>query len=281
MNFTPTETVLQDVAATISVTFRDQYGEPVAAGGTVTVNIATVSGTTVATDRVTSAGATGVYTASLTATETGSLDLLVCSWEDAGTVRAVTYVEIVGGVYLAASELVAREPSLQNMSAADRRRYIREAVEECERITGVSFVPRYRYAEVQVDSSGDVMLDTPYPRAVRTLTAAGTTVDVTDAVLKDTGRVCGLGVTLGYGAEAICGWEHGLDQPPEPIRAMVARRARARWHLTKSPEFDRQARFVMENGQTIGLASAGAWRTGDDEVDSVYQRWSMRVPGLA
>jgi hypothetical protein len=62
---------------------------------------------------------------------------------------------------------------------------------------------------------------------------------------------------------------------------MVARRARARWHLTKSPEFDRQARFVMENGQTIGLASAGPWRTGDDEVDSVYQRWSMRVPGLA
>ena len=66
-----------------------------------------------------------------------------------------------------------------------------------------------------------------------------------------------------------------------PVRAMVARRARYRLGLSTSPDQDRQARFVVQDGATIGFAQASAWRTGDDEVDSVYARFGWRTPGVA
>jgi hypothetical protein len=276
----PDETVLQRVAATAHVTFVDQNGDPTAAGGTVTVDIATIDGSTVATGRATTGGdGTGVYTAALTAVETADLDLLTFTWKDTGTARATTHVEIAGGAYFGLVALGRQEPSIANANKSDTqvRKALDEAIREAERCCAVSWVPRYNYGTVCAASDGTVVLDTPLVRSLRSVAdSEGNAVDFTDALLHDTGKVTRL-ATSGY---LTVGWEHGADRPPAPVLAMVARRTRYRLGLSISPDQDRQARFVMQDGQTIGFAHAGAFMTGDDEVDSVYSRFGWRVPGV-
>lgn len=278
-----TEQVLQRVAATITVTLVDQYGEGAAAGGAVTVDIATVAGTTVATARSTSAGSgTGAYTASLTAAETASLDLLVCTWKDGGTARATTLVEVQGATYGSKTALAVYEPSLGSLGTSQWRTALRQATEECERICGVSWVPRYRFEQVELDG-GTALLPTPLIRSIRSaVDEDGTTVSVSDVeVIGDlSGRLVAFPSAGEYGVLTV-GWEHGADRPPEAVLAKVARRVRYLAALSKSPDMDRQARLVMQDGQTIALASAGPFSTGDDEVDSVYMRHGYRVPGIA
>jgi len=277
----PDETVLKGVAATIHVTFVDQNGDPADAGGSVTVDIATASGTVVATARsTTNPTGTGTYIAALTATECANLDLLTCTWKDATVARAMTKVEIAGGTYWGLAALKEQEPSIRNSSRTEAqiRSALREAIEECERCCGVAFVPRYGYETVCVASDGTVVLETPLPRSVRSaVDVDGNAVDFADVELYETGKIARLGGS-GY---LTVGWEHGADRPPEPVRAMVARRTRYRLGLTSSPDQDRQARFVVQDGATLTFASASAWRTGDDEVDSVYSRFGLRVPGVA
>jgi hypothetical protein len=273
MNPQPDETVLQRVVATAHVTFVDQNGDPTAAGGTVTVDIAAADGSTVATGRATTGGdGTGVYTAALTATETADLDLLTFTWKDTGTARATTHVEIAGGSYFGLIALGRQEPSIANANKSDAqvRDALQQSIRECERCCAVAWVPRYNYGTVCAASDGTVVLDTPLLRSLRSVTdSEGNAVD--------TGKVTRLGAS-GY---LTVGWEHGADRPPAPVLAMVARRARYRLGLSISPDQDRQARFVMQDGQTIGFAAAGAFMTGDDEADSVYARFGWRTPGVA
>jgi hypothetical protein len=281
--------VLAGVAATINVSLVDQDGVAAAAVGTITVTITRADGTVIATGRSTSAGTgTGAFTAALTATETASLDTLTCSWLDGGVARLTTVVEVVGGYWFSVADARSAEGSLQDTSKYPTaaivavRRYVED---EFERIMGVAGVPRYRRLSIRGSNRSDLVLPDVAIRALREVTIYdGTTFSVSERaalIQRDEGVLTMVGsnwptwdVTVGY--------EHGLDRPPGNGKAMAIRRARRLLNQARSPLPDdvQSMRFVMQDGQTIGLNTAGKWRTGDDVIDSYLASFGRRTPGV-
>lgn len=282
--------IAKGVAATLSYQFVDADGTVAAPAGTVTVGITRADGTVLVAAGTPTVGATSApRTYALTAANNLLLDLLTVTWTDAGDTSAhTTLVEVVGGYYFSVARARAAEPSLQDTvkySAADVEAKRREVEDEAEDICGVAFVPRYRYVTLDGTGTSCLFLPDTLPRTLRSVTVSGTawTQDqLDDVMLSGAGRLAlDSGVwTYGRGT-VVVGYEHGYDRPPTGLAAAALTRLRSRLNMAKSDIPDRAERYVGTEGGVFALSMPGQFKTGLPDVDAVYERYSMRVPGMA
>lgn len=296
--------VLASAPATIRTSFADQDGTATAPGGAVTVDLARADGTSIETGRA--ASGTTVLSASLTAAETATLDLLTCVWKDAGNARATTRVEVVGGFYFSLADLRAFDDALIDTTKYPDAKILtvrREVEEECERITRRAFVPRYRRAVIEGPACAwgppsaagtfSVMLpdrDLRQIRAVTVTTPSGsTTMGSTirsSALLASSGLVTFRNdgsLPLASATSVTVEYEHGYDRPPADLRHAVLTRTRVRLNAEVTGVNAYATSFTQQGGGTWTLAQPGraGFETGIPEVDAIYGRYSARIPGIA
>lgn len=277
--------LLVGAAGSIEATFLSADGEPVAATGTVTVVVTRADGTAVTVGTPTAGTETGKYTATITASVAGTLDVLTAVWSDNGVARVTTRHEIVGGYYFTLGEARASDPTLQDAASYTSAaiRIARSEVErEAEEITGVAHVPRFAEEILDGDGSATLLLPRTAVRAVRAVLLDGVEIDdLATLRVSPNGRlVRSTAWPLGE-RNVTVQYEHGYDRPnPEIKRAALTRlRHRLNFSLTGVP--DRAVNFSAGDGGTFQLATAGRYATGIPEVDAVYARYSQRVAGLA
>lgn len=284
--------ILKGAPATLSVILLDQNGEPRSAGGDLTVEVTRADGTTLkaAGTAATTGSNAGQYTVTLSATETDTLDLLTAVWTDSAGGTATTTYEVVGGFYFSIPEARLSDDTLTaDEYSSDYIAAVRQEVEEeCELITGRSFVPRYRY--VEISGIGQAELTLPIAsdvRAIRSVSVDG--VAFNESSLADL-FVTGAGVlsrkTLGNfargTANVVIGLEYGWDAPPADLKRAALTRLRSRLNMDRSAIPDRATTFSNPDG-TFGLAAPGrnGWETGIFDVDVVYNRYATNTPVFA
>lgn len=296
--------ILAGVDATIRTSFADQDGTATTPGGAVTVDLTRADGTSIATGRT--ATGTSALSATLTAAEAAQLDLITCVWKDAGATRATTRVEVVGGFYFSLAELRAFDDSLVDTNKYPDAKILtvrREVEEECERITRVAFVPRFRRAVIEGPSctwgppapvgTFSVMLPDPRPRQIRSVavtTPSGTTTMGStirsSALLASSGLVTFRNdgsLPLATAESVTVEYEHGYDRPPADVRHAVLTRTRIRLNAEVTGVNAYATSFTQQGGGTWTLAQPGraGFETGIPEVDAIYGRYSARIPGIA
>lgn len=293
-------------AASLSVQFLDQDGEPTAAVGAVTVDVARADGTAIATGAATTttAGPPPIYNYALSAANNARLDLLTLTWKDAGVARTTSNVDVVGGYYWTVAELRAFDSKIDNNLATDAAiRAIRREVEDtCERITGCAWVPRYRRKNYSIDAGqparasgwvSKLLIDEWNPRTIRSArvyTDATTYTSFTNAELAaiiprewgalergDTGawQVSAGGTVLEI--------EHGYDRPSSDIKHASMTHARYLCYRERTGIPDRATSWTPAEGGFYQIATPGVgpFETGLPDVDAVYKRASVKVPGIA
>jgi hypothetical protein len=288
---------LRGAPATIAVTWTDQYGEPSAVGGAVTVRVQSADGTDVvsAGSSTVAGGDVGVYTRALTAAQTASLALLTATWTDAASgATRTTYHELVGGFYFSVATARAFDDKITTDLANDARvRAVRQEVEtECELITGVAWVPRY--ARVTVSGADDVSIVLPnaairsvrsvrtYDQTMSSYTAFTVAQLVALAVYDDgivtrtDGNVFDAGVR-----NMVVELEHGRERLPADLQHATLTRLRSRLYMEKTGIPDRATTYTPAEGGTFAIAQPGLYSTGLPEVDAVYSRYSLRRTRIA
>lgn len=292
------ERLLVDVAATLSVTLLDGYGEPADAAGAVTVDITQGDGTALVTGGATAnPSGTGTYTYALAAGSNTDTQLLTATWKDGGTARLSTVHEVVVGFFFSLAEIEARITDLGDITdgatVQAKARRVRDEVErECERITGTAWVPRY--ARVRVSGNGGPSLVLPEgiwkPTALRSARIYTSATEYTTftsderaavicveggALVRNDGQVWTAGLE-----NIVLEVEHGYLQPPEELKHAAMTRFRTVFNREDKAVPDRAERFVLDGGATFVLAAPGPLKTGLPDVDAVYERWSRRTPGV-
>jgi hypothetical protein len=267
--------ILQSTPATISESWYQ--GATIQDPGTVTVTVTRDDGTIVTTG---SAGGTGAAarTFQLTAADTAQLDQLTATWTSADLGTLTTVVEVVGDFLFTINEAhTAGLASYTDDQIAGARTRVEQALEDA---CGAAFVPRYDRATLNGDGTTVLRLTRPYLRRVRwasTVTAGVTTAllttDLSALSLSAAGFVSGYTWPTGYG-NVLVGFEHGMDRPPEPVRAAAL--DYARFLLTQDSSIDSRAeRLVTDDGTLV----FGGGATGLPSVDRVID--SYRLPAIA
>lgn len=283
--------ILQGRAATLTFNNTDFNGVTADAVGTMTVGIVGLDGTEIlAAGSATTHGATGVYQRALTAAQTADLNQLTVTWTDSGGGDTVTTVDIVGGYYFSVQEARASDQTLGGQAAytdADVIRVRQEVEEECERITGRAFVPRFARAILSGRGTSYVFLPTGDLRSVRQVLNDGTALtgpEIAGLVLTEHGAIMhDTGVfTLGFGSVVI-DYEYGWDSPPADLKRAALTRLRHRLNMAKSGIPDRAVSFTQEGGGTFSVATPGmrGAHTGIPDVDEVYDAYALNVPVVA
>jgi hypothetical protein len=277
------------VAATLRWTSTDEWGNPATAGGAVTVTVTRYAGGAV----LTGASATedpvnpGFYTAAISATALASLDLLPATWSVGATAVATTQIEVCGGFYFSISDLRASSDTLgrtgENGFSNPDLAYFRDRAErEAEYICGRAFVPRFR--AITLDGTDDFVIQVPDPDVRRVVSASvdgtaltGPQVAALKVIDRQINQPWGNIWAAGQGNVALV-YEHGMDRPPPEIRGGAFRRCRAMAYADGPGDagFPAQARSGTVDGTSVQLDTAGVLKTGDAEVDAVYDRWSLR-----
>lgn len=300
MDFSPTpdQRIVQGAPATLEVIFTDQNGEPAAAPTTVTVGVTRGNGTVLiaaGTATSTDTQTTGRYTVALTTANTATLDLLTVTWTS-GSAVLTRLVEIVGGVYFTVAEARQTDPSLtQKYSDARIIAVRREVEEECELITGVAWVPRYRRLTLDGTFSNSLSLpDTLVPRVVRSVNLtqpngspvvwtntqlAGIYCDI-DGVLRLTDGTYWPGNF--WPGNLVIEVEYGYDRPPADLKAACLLRLADRCRAFNTGIPSRATSYTLGDlGGVYKLDQASGWKTGIPDVDGPYQRYTRRVPAIA
>jgi hypothetical protein len=270
------------IGAPVTLTYqhRAANGEPVAPGGTPTVTAVDSLGGTVTVGSVTDVG-NGVYTAVVAAGQNTEPDLWAVTWT-ADTVAHTSIVSTVAGIYFDSETLRDLEPTLN-----DEQRYPTETLIEkrgiveleAERITGRAFVPRFGVAEM-AGSPNDLVLpewDIRSVRWIETIAANGTATPWTQPQLDEVTGNLDAGVLSGvvWPTRVRVGFEFGFDHPPDDVRQAAAKRLRWFCNRPASTIPDRATSYTVDGG-TYRIQTANRDRTGDDDVDAVYQSWSRR-----
>lgn len=280
--------ILVGTPAVLSVIWKDQSGEPVAATGAVHVVVVDANGSTVVASSVATAGDdTGSYTYPFPAATNTQLAFLTATWTDTTGAARTTRIEVVGGFWFTTAEAMLAEPSIKISDPIFATR--REVEDEAEKIIGWAFVPRY--ARVTLDGQGDGELIVPnlYLRTVRSVkvTASNgtpytfTTPELnellfpTDAVIL---RPAGKGFNQGR-ANVTIEYEHGWDRPPQDLQRAAITRLRYRLNAKNTGILDRATSYTDPNGQTVRIAAAEPNLTGMPDVDAVYQRIASAFDG--
>jgi hypothetical protein len=288
--------VLRGTAAVLSWQNLDGDGEAAAPAGTVTVAVTDAAGNTVvASGTSTSGSGAGPRIYTLTAEQTLELNLLTATWTVSGGGTFTTSVEIVGGFYFTVAEARAADPQLSNDTRFPTAAIVaarRQVEEEFEQICGVAFVPRYRRERVSPDYCGNVvLLDQPRIRTIRSITSydtAGTPTAWQDSELAqlieiDEGsRITSRSTRWFDGGDTVIEYEHGYDAPPAEVKWAAVQRCRYWAAKASSGIPDKSATFtVLDGGGSYSLARSTPYSTGNDDIDAILGRWSLRVPGLA
>lgn len=266
------------------------------ASGTVTYAFKRLDGTAVASGNAGHPGPAGQYTAVLPGANTLLLDTFTLDWTGTVAGAPVTvrdYVEIVGGFLFGLGEARRKKPALDPTKhpTAELAAARIEVEQECERICGVAWVPRFKRVAVDVDGRCTDRLLAPHTqlRALRAVTVNGTawTVDQVAAVVVSESGV----LTLPTGhlwpvwnrtrSRIVLEYEHGMDFPPEEIRSNAIVRLRS-----KVGQFDtnvpyRAIAFQATEGGTYRLSTPGPDRTGIPDVDAAYLGNKVEVGGFA
>jgi len=286
--------IRQSVAATLQVVFTDELGVPQARAGGVTVGVTRANGDVViAAGTAATAGATGVFTKALLATQTAQLDELTATWRDvSGGVDFVTTHRVVGGFMFSIAEARAYDDVLNdatkypNQLLADRRS---EVENEAEWICDRAFVPSY--ARVTCNGAGTNLLnvgkhDLRRVRGVRVFDSGldGSYSDLTadqlssigllpNGVIRRTdGGIFDFGVS-----NVIVDVEYGLNAPVDTMSVAAIVRLRSRLFTPKSGLPERTRTWTDPNGNTYTFTGPDAFKTGIDSVDAEYARHSMRA----
>ena len=288
---------LAGAAATISVTWNDEYGEPAAAGGAVTVRVQKADGTDLITagSSTTTGSSTGVYTRTITATQTALMNVLTATWTDASTgATRRTLHEISGGFFFPISAARVAPWSIGTSKADDvaLRNYRRIVEDECEKITGVGWVPRYARCVVSGNDEPAIVVPFTPVRSVRSVRqyTDGTTytslsaTELGNLAISADGTITRVdGNVFDDGTENIVvEVEYGADQPPPDLLDAVMSRLVDRVGRPNSGVQDRAETFTMQAGGTIRFAQTGLYSTGLPDVDGIYRRYSRRearIPG--
>jgi hypothetical protein len=268
--------VLISTPATISESWYQ--GTTIQDPGAVTVTVKSDDGTTIATG---AAGGTGAAprTFQLTATHTAQLDRLTVSWASGTLGTLTTIVEVAGDFLFTIND--ARAAGLaavdfdDDQVAATRVR-VEQALEDT---CGLAFVPRYDRAVIFPRGMW-LRVGRPYLRRVRwasTLVGGITTTlapsSITALQINPSGFIGGYAWPYRYGTVTI-GYEHGMDRPPEPVKAAALEYAR--FLLTQDQSIDSRAeRLVTDDGTLI----FGGGATGIPAVDRIIDAY--RVPVIA
>lgn len=276
------------VAGTARFYNVDGDGVPAGASGVVTIGVKTLDGTTVVsagTATVAGTGAdVGTYTYGLTTTHTASLGMLVATWSISGAGTFTTHLEVVSRHYLTQADLFELQPSL-NSQAISSEQLVRARLAaelEVEWICGRSFVRRAR--TVTLDGTGDTVLVIPDWDLVTidAVSVDGTALTVgeiadlyprTDrAIEQPTGSVW----AWGRGNVALT-YTYGLNVPPQDLKEALAVRVRELVNGGQSALLARATQFTPDQGGgSYQLDRAGRYKTGNPDVDAVYQRHSKR-----
>jgi hypothetical protein len=210
-----------DTPATISATFYPSGSDTGTNDGTVTVAVTRADGTAVAGVGAVSAGASGVYTATLPAQT--SLDVLTATWSGA-TSKVRTTHEIVGRQLVELAEIraqtnLAAGGTYTNARLDEARAWFVDLVDD---YCGFSPIPRYAYEVVNGTGMTTVRLtNRAYIRTIRSVTIDGTAVaDVTKWDLENgilDASQAGAYFTLGRNNVKV-GYEYGPGQPEVPHR---------------------------------------------------------------
>jgi hypothetical protein len=141
-------------------------------------------------------------------------------------------------------------------------------------------VPRYDRAMLNGDGTTLLRLGRPFLRRVRwasTVTAGVTTAllttDLSMLSISTAGFVSGYTWPSGYG-NVLVGFEHGMDRPPEPVRAAAL--DYARFLLTQDTSIDSRVTQLQTDDGTLVF---GGGQTGLPGVDRVIDQY--RVPAIA
>jgi hypothetical protein len=252
--------------------------------GTLTATVKRLDGTSVAGSPFTYT-VTGT-TCSFALPGQANLDTLTVDW--AGTVAGavVTFrdiVEIVGGFYFGLKqvrdEFTLSPTTYPTAVLADRRV---EVEQECDRICGQAWVPRF--ARYLVDGTGtdelpvpDMMLRTcraastaPYAGAGFTAFTAGQLSAVAAAPSGVLIRTDG-GIWPYGRSNVIVEVEHGADSCPAEITSAAMRRLRSKLGAPKSNVPDRAISYTVADGGVYRLTTPGPRSTGIPDVDAAYQ----------
>lgn len=277
----------QHTAGTLSWQNYDDDGGPAEPAGTVTVTIADATGTAIVTDGATAGTGSDPRTYAFTAANAASLGTWTVTWTDDGDGSTHTQtVEIVGGdapFLFSIPEARARTDRVASTSKwpTSRLEAARlELTEELEWITDRSFCLRSH--RLTVDGSGERGLYLPHNDLVEVtaVTVAGTAfsaaqlaallVDEDNWVYRPEGSV------WTYGRRnVVITYTFGVAAPPQQLKGAAIHRLADMVNRTQSNLPDRATHLTNEHG-TIQLARAGTYRTGNAEVDAVYQRFSKR-----
>lgn len=270
-------------AVTLTYTHRDYQGEPAAPGGTPTVAVVDAAGDTVTAGSVGAGTGTGVYTASVAASENTQVDTWTVTWT-ADSVDHTQTVSIVGGVPFDTATFDQLEPSTNGQWTTAEIIDARErAVWEAENITGRTMVQRHRLYTQRVDTPvSDLLLpdrDITTLRAVTTTDTAGTSTTLTadqraDLYVTDAGYLVRRNGTAWPAGQVQVSYVHGFASTPEELVWALARRTR--WFLNryKSGLPDRVTSWTTDEGSF--RLDTRPDRTGDAAVDAIYGRWRKK-----
>ena len=280
--------IVAGVTSTLEWWNLDEDGEGAAADGTVTAGIVRADGTElIASGAATTAGTgddVGRYTYTLDATDSTTLDVLTVSWSIDGTEVATTTVEVVGRFLFTVKEARDSHEDLENEDDYPTPMIVKyRAITEAELnwICDRSFTPRFRRLTLDGTGTGTLLLPDNDLRAVSAVSLSGTAF--TDSELAD------LKVYEHRRVERLWGnvWEldqenveiaysFGLDRPfPDLKEAALERFRELLWSSNRG--IDPHATSASSEGTTLNLASPSDFATGNNLVDSVYRRRSLRV----
>jgi hypothetical protein len=269
----------------------DPDGEP-ADPGTVTIGVVDSEGTVVvAAGSATTGSGSNPRTYTLSAAQTADLDVLTATWTVSGTVVAVTTLEIVGDVYVSASDVRLIEPALGEVPdySTAKIHTARAQVEQMfEDACNRAFVPRFRVDTLRGSGRHWIVTRRPDVRAVRwanytDYNGTVTTVDVSELEFDELGVIKWRDDVWPSGYQVKIGYEYGLSRPPEDLRQAAVQAIRAQLNTFRSGIPDRATSFQPIDGGNVILATPGVgqWVTGIPAVDECLKRYRWHDVAVA
>lgn len=280
--------VLRTAKATLSRTFYlDEVATP--ATGPVVVSITRPDGTVVQSGNASDLG-DGAYSYDFAGRDV--VDELTVSWSLTIGGDAVVLdqdrIEVVGGFFFGLSEGRAVDKVLADTTkfpTADLIERRTETEDECERITGQAWVPRFCRETVSGDGSGVLRLSWPLIRSVRAVVVGGVAYAAPVVAALGASDLGLLHRAAGWPAghrNIVVEYEHGNDRPTSEIVRASKLRFKSLALEGRSALPDRAERVVTvdQAGGSIVYGQPTAEKTGIPAVDAVYARYPSPVPGF-
>lgn len=270
--------VLRTAKATLSRTFYlDEVGtDPT---GSVAVEVRRLDGTLIESGTAIDTGPDTPGQVSYTFGGLDVLDHLVLTWSATVGGDAVVLdqdrIEVVGGFLFGLAEGRNTDRVLKDTVKFPTARLIDvrlEVEDECERITGQAWVPRFCRETLSGTGATALILSAPYVRAVRSVSVSG----VTTLNPSPFGGELGLlyrdaGWPVGH-SNIVVEYEHGHDSPSPSITRAAKQRFKSLALEGTSALPDRAERVITvdQQGGSVVYGQPTAEKTGIPGVDAVY-----------